>query len=76
MLKLFKKEKAKKNKKTEKKVLTRENRCGIILRLSQKKAARWSLKIEQQEISTKRNCKCENTNLVERVIYTQQSKRS
>ena len=44
--------KRKKSKKVSKKVLTRGEECGIITRLSRKKAA-WSLKIEQQEISTK-----------------------
>ena len=40
-----------------------------------KKGSERSLKIEQQEISTKQK-QVRNTNLVERVIYTQQSKRS
>ncbi len=44
---------SKKLKKLLKKVLTREKGCGIILKLSRKKGSERSLKIEQQEISTK-----------------------
>ena len=62
-------------KKLLKKVLTKVSECGIIVKLSGKSGERRSLKIEQQEISTK-HCKCEILDLVKRVIYTQQSKRS
>ena len=45
----------KKPKKVLKKVLTRRSRCGIIGRSTRKRrAGEWSLKIEQQERSTKR----------------------
>ena len=45
-----------------KKVLTRRERCGIIVKLSARNSER-SLKIEQQERSTKHSM-CERTNLV------------
>ena len=45
-----------------KKVLTKGKRCGIIVKLSARNSER-SLKIEQQERSTKHSM-CERTNLV------------
>ena len=63
-------------KKLSKKVLTREKWCDIIVKLSRRAAAKRSLKIEQQERSTKHSM-CERTDLVnQELIYTQQSKRS
>ena len=59
-------------KKSLKKVLTREKRCGIIVKLSPKRETedKRSLKIEQQERSTKHSI-VRNTNLVKRVyIYS------
>ena len=55
-------------KKLCKKVLTRVERCDIIVKLSAGAGSDRSLKIEQQEISTKQKA---SANLVERVIYTQ-----
>ena len=46
-----------------KKYLTKGRRCGIIVKLSARADGKWSLKIEQQEISTK-HCEVRNTNLV------------
>ena len=63
------KKKVEKTKKTSKKVLTTREHCDIITKLSQKKTAKRSLKIEQQEISTKQKSKCKSRR---RVIYTQQ----
>ena len=60
--------KVKNLKKLCKKVLTRYKRCDIIVKLSAGAGSDRSLKIEQQEISTKQKA---SANLVERVIYTQ-----
>ena len=49
---IYRRKKSKNLKKLFKKVLTKRKCCGIILKLSQKRTAR-SLKIEQQERSTK-----------------------
>ena len=58
-----------KNEKTQKKskkVLTRGAECDILSKLSRRARAKRSLKIEQQEISTKQK-QVRNTNLVDRV---------
>ena len=52
----------KKSKKNRKKGLTKAKVCGRIVKLSAGAGSEWSLKIEQQERSTK-HCKC-NTDLV------------
>ena len=62
------KESRKKFKKSLKKVLTKGNGCGIIVKLSERRTAKWSLKIEQQEISTK-HCKVRNTRSRQRELY-------
>ena len=65
-------------KKSLKKVLTREKRCGIIVKLSPKRETedKRSLKIEQQERSTKHSM-CERTDLVNQELYIlNKSKRS
>ena len=57
-----------------KKVLTSRRGCGIIAKLSARRGGkRRSLKIEQQERSTKQKQKCE-IHSRQRVIYTQQVK--
>ncbi len=68
-----KRKKAKKIKKNEKKVLTTEKCCGILRKLSRRAAAKRSLKIEQQEISTKQK-QVRNTNLVDRVYILKKVK--
>ena len=50
-------------KKLSKKVLTRQKRCGIIVKLSARSGRERSLKIEQQERSTK-HCEVRKTDLV------------
>ena len=64
-------------KKLFKKVLTKGKRCGIIVKLSARETlrgtAKRSLKIEQQERSTKHRM-CERTNLVKSYIYSNKVK--
>lgn len=65
----------KKVEKTFKKGIDKGERKWYNRRAVAKSGSGWSLKIEQQETSTK-HCKVRNTKSRQRVIYTQQSKRS
>ena len=65
--------KSEKTQKKSKKVLTRRKECDILSKLSRRARVKRSLKIEQQEISTKQK-QVRNTNLVDRVYILKKVK--
>ena len=68
------KKKVEKTKKTFQKGIDNAKVLWYTIKAVAKKGSERSLKIEQQEISTKQKSKCKSR--LKRVIYTQQSKRS